>query len=132
MDREINRHGYIGYPVSDRPISYHRIINPETWEEAVHWIMDPGNRQLIGELVSEYSSCWELVVMVLYTWRDLFVEDVRQMPQTRLIEHRIPTYPRVVPKAAKLPLYTLQEEEWIQENIPKIEAAGIIARYNSP
>lgn len=71
-------------------------------------------------------------VNALCTWRDLFVEEVNEMPGTRLVMHCIPTCPRAILKAAKLPLYTEEEITWQYRNIPAMEEARIISPCISP
>ena len=66
-----------------------------------------------------------------YTWRDLFADDIRDMPVTHLLVHRIPIYQRAQPRRAKGRLYTKEERDWMEVNIPKLEAAGIIVRSES-
>ena len=48
---------------------------------------------------------------VFYTWRDLFVEDMVEMPATDLVTHTIPTRAGEIPRRAKDKLYTPRERE---------------------
>lgn len=122
-------HGGLGYPTDDRPIFYQRPFSTDS-ASATEWLTE--NRSLIGDAVSNGTPEWATAARLLFTWRDLLVEDVRDMPITSFIEHRIPTYPRSVPRISKLPLYTPKEIQWMEDNIPKIEQAGIIERCQSP
>lgn len=45
---------------------------------ALRWLSD--NKRIIGDLVNPETDDWTQVARLLYTWRDLLVEDVRQMP----------------------------------------------------
>lgn len=57
--------------------------------------------RLIGILADTLERILK-VLQVLETWNDIFVTDVREMPVTDLIEHRIPTYDESVPKSLAL------------------------------
>lgn len=54
------------------------------------------------------------------------------MPQTDLIEHRIPIHGGSTPSVAKPVLYTAEEVKWQQDNLPKLLEAGIITQCVSP
>ena len=69
---------------------------------------------------------------LLYTWRDLFADDIKDMPVTDLSVHRIPIYRGAQPRRAKDRLYTKEERDWLEVNISKLEEAGIIAHSESP
>lgn len=84
--------------------------------------------RLIGGQLAPDTMEWELAARVLYTWADPFVADVRSMPLTRFIHHRIPTFPNVIPKAVKLVRYAPEEEQWQQIHIPKLEEEGVITK----
>ena len=65
-------------------------------------------------------------------WKDLFVESIREMRKTDLIEHRIPTYADAIPKISKPMLYTGEEIKWQPKHIPEMIEAGIITQCDSP
>jgi len=46
--------------------------------------------------------------------------------------HRIPVHYGAQPRRAKEKLYTKEERDWLELNLPKLEEAGIIARSESP
>lgn len=58
------------------------------------------------------------VAALLFTWRDLFVSNVRDVPTTAFIEHSIPLYPGTRPHASKLALYSPEEQQWQLDNLP--------------
>ena len=60
------------------------------------------------------------------------MEQIRDMPKTNLIEHRIPLYRDLMPNVAKPVLYTSEEVEWQKKNLPKLLDAGIIMQCTSP
>lgn len=68
----------------------------------------------------------------MYTWRDMFVSSVRDMPTTDLVMHDIPTFPHARPKASKMPLFTERERRWQEENLPKLIQAQVLAFCRSP
>lgn len=131
-EEEMAHHSQIGFPVDDedRPVNYQRSISGDI-EEARKWMQE--NMVMLGDAYQDMDSdLKDKVALVMYTWRDLFAEDVRGMPETRLVTHRIPTYPWVTPSAAKIPLYTPEEEAWMEENLPPMRDANIIAACVSP
>jgi hypothetical protein len=94
------------------------------------WIQE--NTHLLSLLVTEDNPKWLAVADLLYTWRDLFIEHVTNMPATRLVKHHIPTFPWAILRAARLPLYTEEERIWQVKNLPKMVDAGIIIKCTSP
>jgi hypothetical protein len=54
------------------------------------------------------------------------------MPPTDIIEHTIPVWQNTVPVRAKMPIYTLEEISWMETNIPKMVASGILDYSVSP
>ena len=74
----------------------------------------------------------ERILRVLYTWKDIFLDDVRQLEETDLVQHSIPTKAGTRPYRAREPLYTPREVGWQLENIPKVPKAGIITYTSSP
>ena len=69
---------------------------------------------------------------LLYTWRDRFVRQLKDMPVTDLVEHRIPVHQGAQPTRARDKIYTKEERDWLEINIPEMERAGIIGRSESP
>lgn len=106
IEDEMENIGYLGFPTTSRPQEYRRAITTDH-DQAQAWMKE--NTRLLGPLVTKEE--WPAVADLLYTWKDLFVERVTDMPATRLVEHRIPTYPWATPRAAKLPLYTEEEKK---------------------
>jgi len=70
--------------------------------------------------------------LLLYTWKDLFVRQLNEMPVTDLVEHRIPVRPNAMPIRARDKIYTREECAWLERKIPEMEKAGIIGRTESP
>lgn len=119
----------LGFPTERRPRSYRRKmkINCDDTDDA--WIST--FPKLIGELAQTPEQIHKARLLIA-TWRDLFVENIRDMPKTDLIEHRIPMYNDAVPNVAKPVLYTSEEVTWQQTNLPKLIEAGIITQCVSP
>lgn len=77
--------------------------------EAEEWVRQYPN--LFGEIISSDEERTR-VMLVLYTWKNIFVIDPREMPATDLVVHRIPTYPHMKPNGCKPKLYTQEERDW--------------------
>lgn len=132
IEEEMTKHSQMGFPVGeeDRPVDFQRNVSGDV-TRAREWMKE--NKELFGDCIGEIGEEQkDEVARVMYTWKDLFVEDVRDMPQTRLVQHRIPTYPGVIPFAARIPLYTPEEEDWMEENLPPMRDANIISGCVSP
>ena len=101
----------------------------EPWPIVEEWFKR--FRVTIGPMADEAQNSTdqataEKTARLFYTWRDLFVDDMVEMPATDLVTHVIPTSEGVVPRRARDKLYTLREREWMDWNIPKMLEAGII------
>ena len=75
--------GQLGFPTDRRPNDYRRSLATPTTQEIETWFLKW--KGTIG-MVST-PGLLEKIKQMLYTWRDLFVEDVRDMPATDLLEH---------------------------------------------
>jgi hypothetical protein len=80
----------------------------------------------IGTEVTKDRDKFERVSRLMFTWKNLFVTETDQMVGTDLVMHTIPTYESAVPVKAKSKLYMPKERKWMESNIPKLLAAGII------
>ena len=69
---------------------------------------------------------------LLYTWKDCFATNVRDIKATDIIEHSIDLEPNAKPVKGTLPRYTQQEREFANRIFPELEDAGIIVRRSSP
>ena len=125
---EIEAYGHIlKFPTKRRPTSYRRpmissVSGIPAWFAASRIELGPGLTQVQRQEAER----------LLYTWKDLFANKVKDMPVTDLLVHRIPVYEGAQPSRAKDKLYTKEERDWMELNIPKLEEAGIIARSESP
>lgn len=129
-DDEIFGVNAIGYPTARRPIHYHREFDTETAEGIVRkWFAT--SRVTIGE-----GACGDIqrerAMRLLYTWRDIFEDDLSKVPVCDLVQHYIPTYPGSRPHKASNPIFTLEEVKWMKENLPKMVKAGITTHSDSP
>jgi len=94
----------LSFPTQRRPAHYRRerIISATgipTWFEV-------SKIRLGASLKLEEKQEAELV---LYTWRDLCVGKLEEMPVTDLVEHRIPVRPNAQPIRARDKIYTREE-----------------------
>ena len=125
----------VGYPTSRRPIDYQRELSTNPWETIEKWFSTFGvtiGSKANGAMQSTDRKTAEMTARLFYTWRDLFVEDMVEMPATDLATHTIPTREDAVPRRARDKLYTPREREWMDRNIPKMLEAGIIDYSVSP
>ena len=125
----------VGYPTSRRPIDYRRELSTDPWETVEKWFSTFG--VTIGSKANEAMQSTdrktaEMTARLFYTWRDLFVEDMVEMPATDLATHTIPMREDAVPRRARDKLYTPREREWMDRNVPKMLEAGIIDYSVSP
>lgn len=119
----------LGFPTERRPCHYRRTMLEEIPEGFEEWF-NPFS-DMVGEQVTTHKQL-HAVKRLIATWRDLFVSDIRQMPQTDLISHRIPTYRNAIPRVSKPVLYTDEETKWQRDMLPKLVAAGVITQCESP
>lgn len=68
---------------------------------------------------------------LLYTWKDVFAENLREIRPTDLIEHTIDLKTGATPVRGKVPLYTPRERDFSAKIFPELEQAGIIRRISS-
>lgn len=116
-----------GFPVTRRPKASRRAM-ATNYKDAEEWIAQREN--LLGDPVKTESER-KKAVLLLYTWREVFVDEVISMPKTDLVQH-YPTYPDAVPRSAKAPLFNLEETDWQKENVPSLEESLEISRCISP
>ncbi|RDI83557.1 hypothetical protein Vi05172_g6513 [Venturia inaequalis] len=124
---------WLGFPTSRRPQAHRRVFLTTRTEDEKNAMDEWFTKfpDIIGEL-ADTAEKMDRARSLIWTWRHLFITDVRDMPATDLIIHRIPTYEGAVPRIAKPKLYTAEEEDWERKNFSKLEEAGIITRTNSP
>ena len=118
----------LGFPTERRPSEYRREMKTQISSDDLEWIQ---KFPLIGPKAQTPQEL-ETAQRLMATWRDIFVDNIREMPQTDLIQHRIPTYRNAKPIVSKPVLYTPEEKEWQRKNLPKLIEAGIIAQVSSP
>lgn len=125
---DIEAFGHIlKFPTKRGPTSYRRPMISSasripTWFAASRIELGPGLTQVQRQETKR----------LLYPWKDLFANKVKDMPVIDLLVHRIPVYEGAQPSRAKDKLYTKEERDWMELNIPKLEEASIIARSESP
>ena len=119
----------LGFPTTRRPEAYRRTMVEQPDEDFEQWMSKFPN--IVGNLATTDDQVKRAKCLIA-TWKDIFVENIRDMPKTDLIEHRIPLYRDAIPNVAKPVLYTQEEEEWQRTNLPKLIDAGIITQCVSP
>lgn len=129
LENKLMTPGSIGFPTTTCLIEYHRKLSTNL-TKALYQVDLFIN--LIRSIVPPEHLLQQEVILLLYTQKDLFISLVEDCPKIKLVKHRIPTFPGLIPKAAKLPLYIEQQVKQQLVNLPCIEKAGIIKRYISP
>ena len=104
----------VGYPTTRRPVDYLRELSTDPGETVSEWFST--FKVTIGPkadsaIKSKDKVTAEKTARLFYTWRDLFVEDMVEMPATDLVTHTIPTRDGAIPRRAKDKLYTPRERE---------------------
>jgi len=115
------------FPTQRRPTTYRRQLMSSATRIPT-WFEVSGIR--LGESLT--TSERQQAELLLYTWKDLFVLRLEDMPVTDLVEHRIPVHPDSQLMRAKNKLYTKEEFDWVEEHLPEMLKAGIIGRSESP
>lgn len=119
----------VGYPTTLRPIDFQRDLNEEILDDDIdEWWSSV--KITIGPAADDESKI-KLAKRILYTWRDIFNDDLSKLPACRLAKHWIPTLPGTVPHKASNPLFTAEETEWMSINIPKLVDSKILTFSNS-
>lgn len=81
----------IGYPTLRRPKDYERQIDTATPQKVIaEWFEGSGVTIEAGAASEEERR---RARQLLFTWKDLFCNDLRKVPVCELIRHYIPTYP---------------------------------------
>jgi hypothetical protein len=95
----------LGFPTQRRPAESKRSIDIiSSDEEILKWFNQNEEKKIqVGEQLMEAEKSQAL--QLLYTWKDQFCSDVRKLPATDMIEHRIPTI-KCHPVRMKPKLYT--------------------------
>jgi len=116
------------FPTARRPGNDRRTLGEAT-EKAVDDWFAIANITLGAQLKEKEEKEAKLL---LYTWKDAFASQIEEMPVTDLVEHRIPVYPGAQSRRAKDKIYTKEERDWLDINLPQLERAGVIGRSESP
>ena len=129
-DEEEFGSGNLGFPVERRPATFRREMKSGKAQPATYELLKrhPG---LIGTMANTEQKK-ERVTSLIDIWVDIYCKDVRKMPMTDLITHRIPTYRECIPKAARPRLYTPEEQKWMEDNFESLIEAGVIIQCESP
>jgi len=117
------------YPTDRRPAAYRRELKgPEEEEAAGIWFAT--RKITLVQKLNEKEK--KRAMLLLYTWKEVFANALRDMPVTDLVEHQIPVLPGSRSRRARDKIYTKEEMDWLELNMPELEGAGIIGRAESP
>ena len=119
----------LGFPTDRRPRQSGVTLVTQLTESDKDWLEK--SPKIIREL-AEIQEQRRKARFLIATWRDIFVENITKIPQTDLIEHRTPIYGGTTPSVAKPVLYTAEEVEWQNKNLPRLIETGTIAQCVSP
>ena len=116
------------------PFPTQRRIERRVWDssfmvDAVHeqWLSEAGIR--IGQHLTAHERAQ--AIQLLWTWKDVFVDQVHDLPATDLVVHMIPTVPHAKPYRARDPIYAKDEVRWQMTELPKM-IGTIVDRGASP
>lgn len=96
-------------------------------KEQEEWILRVGIK--VGKELGPKER--EQVLRLLWIWRDVFVDDMAQLPATDLVTHTIPTYPGARAHRARDPIYAKDEVRWQTSVLPTM-IGTIVDRGSSP
>lgn len=116
-----------GFPTKRRPEK--RPMSTETDDVVETWFWSTGIR--IGE-VADTDDKQRRFMRMLYTWRECFTRDLRDIKATDLVEHAIELLPAAKPYKAKVPLWTKSERDYAKVLFPDMVAAGIVVMCDGP
>lgn len=112
------------FPTTRRPIDYKLSLDENTEQSVCNtWFETAGIR--IGNHLTTTQR--DRIIRLLYTWRNLFISDTRQIPVTDLVTHAIPTYAGAKAHRAREVPATAEEEAWQLHNLPPM--LGVIIGF---
>jgi hypothetical protein len=114
------------FPTSRRP--ERRELSEEGKEVIGRWFEESGICLFEGLSDSQVQEARR----ILYTWRDVFEDDICKIRRTDLIEHAIDLVPGARPFRAKTPLWSDREMKFAEKLLPQMEQAGVICRFDGP
>ena len=125
-----------GFPTSRR--LSRRVVDDSLicWEVQEAWFRNSGIRIGEGPDDSENSNYLTYeerrrAIQLLWTWRDIFVDKMEDLPMTDLVIHTIPTYPNAKAHRARDLLYAKDEIRWQTTILPGM-IGHVVERGSSP
>ena len=115
-----------GFPTTWRVSRRHWDTLFPIGKEQIDWMHRVGIQ--IGVQTEEEK---EQAVRLLWIWRDIFVEQLCDLPMTDLVTHAIPTYPGIRAHRARDPIYAMDEIRWQKQILPEM-IGKIVERGTSP
>ena len=114
-----------GFPTTWRVSRRHWDTLFPIGKEQIDWMHRVGIQ--IGVQTEEEK---EQAVRLLWIWRDIFVEQLCDLPMTDLVPHSIPAYPGIRAHRAPDPIYAIDEIRWQKQILP--EMIGKIVERGTP
>lgn len=116
-----------GFPTRRRPMK--RELSDASEDVIEEWFWTTGIT--IGEAAdsNDRQRRW---MRVLYTWKECFARNLKEINATDLVEHAIELMPNAKPYKAKVPLWTKSERDYAKVLFPEMVAAGIVVMCDGP
>lgn len=119
---------YASFPTERRPVAYRKTVDEITTRTTIQqWFESSG--LTIGDHLTSQET--DKIQRLLYTWKELFITDPRDLPATDLVIHSIPTYAGAKPHRARDVPWTPEEEAWQAKNLPAM-LGSVIGLTQSP
>ncbi|RDW59800.1 hypothetical protein BP6252_12887 [Coleophoma cylindrospora] len=118
-----------GFPTERRPAEYRRSLSAAGTLECKSW--SDQHSGLVGDKVQSDED-HEKLARVLYTWKDIFITEIKDLPRTDIIEHKIPTRQDAVPYVEAPILYTNEEKAWQKKKLPTMVENKLLKHCISP
>ncbi|RPB26535.1 hypothetical protein L211DRAFT_847166 [Terfezia boudieri ATCC MYA-4762] len=95
------------FPTERRPIHYRRPVPLRSCptEDQEKWFEESGIKIGLTLTLEERHQAIQLI----YSWKDIFVDRIEDLPATDLVVYTIPTYAHARPHRAKDPIYARDE-----------------------
>ena len=105
-----------GYLTERRPVDFQRDMSQAPEDDINEWCSQAQIK--FGAEVEMNAEQRRAVRRLMFRWKDMFITDTPKIMGTDQVIHTIPTWDNVVPVRAKSKLYTPQERQWMETNIP--------------
>ena len=113
-EEELAFGGNVGFPMERRPAEYRREMVKLT-DESLADVRRELQELGLNQLMEDYEMTdkqKEVVELLVYTCRDIFITNPAEMPTTDLVIHTIPTYSNAKLVRTKEIVYSQKEIQW--------------------